>query len=190
GAHASLLGFNHTMEPDRPVFVQPVTSAGITVGDDVWIGSNVVVVDGVTIGEHSVIGAGAVVTKDVPAWSVMAGNPARRIRDRREPRGTSGGSSPVVGRDLPARLEAFAGMARDQVGDVLARCWGDGDGVVGTFVDRPGGPPTVRAMCDAVEIADLLLGHAPPHLSSEEIVDRLRAAQDPVTGLVPQFDGD
>ncbi|RRR75586.1 DapH/DapD/GlmU-related protein, partial [Streptomyces sp. RP5T] len=86
GAHTSLLGFNHSMAPDRPVFRQPLTSRGIQVGDDVWIGSHVVVVDGVTIGDHCVIGAGAVVTRDVPAWSVAAGNPARVLRDRREGR--------------------------------------------------------------------------------------------------------
>ena len=86
GAHSSLLGFNHGAEPELPVHQQPVTSRGITVGDDVWIGSQVVVVDGVSIGDHCVIGAGAVVTKDLPAWTVAAGNPARPLRDRRDPR--------------------------------------------------------------------------------------------------------
>ncbi|MEO7913368.1 MAG: acyltransferase [Roseiflexaceae bacterium] len=86
GAHSSLLGFNHTFALlDRPVYQQPMSSRGITVGDDVWIGSHVVVVDGVTIGEHSVIGAGAVVTRDVPPYSVVAGNPAKVLRDRRAP---------------------------------------------------------------------------------------------------------
>lgn len=88
GAHTSLLGFNHSMAPDRPVFRQPLTSRGIRIGDDVWIGSHVIVVDGVTIGDHCVIGAGAVVTRSLPAWSVAAGNPARVLRDRREVRGT------------------------------------------------------------------------------------------------------
>lgn len=77
GAHSSLLAFNHGTSPDLPVHQQPVTSCGITIGDDVWIGSHVVVVDGVSIGDHCVIGAGAVVTKDLPAWTVAAGNPAR-----------------------------------------------------------------------------------------------------------------
>ncbi|MFD1145586.1 hypothetical protein, partial [Saccharothrix hoggarensis] len=48
-----------------------------------------------------------------------------------------------------------------------------------------GAPPTVRAHCDAVEVADLLLGSPPPQLSAAEHVERLRASQDPVTGLVP-----
>ena len=52
----------------------------ITVGDDVWIGANVTVLPGVTIGSNTVIGAGSVVTRDIPDWSVAAGNPCRVIR--------------------------------------------------------------------------------------------------------------
>jgi acetyltransferase-like isoleucine patch superfamily enzyme len=158
GAHTSVLGFNHSMRPELPVFKQPVVSKGITIGDDVWIGSNVVIVDGVTIGEHSVIGAGAVVTKDVAAWSVMAGNPARRLRDRRdvavERSGAGGGG--VVDDDLAARLASFGRMVREQAPDVLARCWTPGDrGNPGRFLDRPDTGPAVRAWCDAVEIAEV-----------------------------------
>jgi acetyltransferase-like isoleucine patch superfamily enzyme len=83
GAHTSILGFNHSMEPDRPVFRQPSTERGITIGDDVWIGSHVVITDGVTVGSHAVIGAGSVVTRDVPPWSVVGGNPARVLGTRR-----------------------------------------------------------------------------------------------------------
>jgi maltose O-acetyltransferase len=52
----------------------------VTIGDDVWLGGNVVVCPGVTIGNGSVIGAGSVVTKDIPAGVLAAGNPARVIR--------------------------------------------------------------------------------------------------------------
>ena len=52
----------------------------ITVGNNVWFGGNVVVLPGVTVGDNSVVGAGSVVTKDVPAFSVVSGNPARVIR--------------------------------------------------------------------------------------------------------------
>jgi acetyltransferase-like isoleucine patch superfamily enzyme len=52
----------------------------ITVGDNVWIGGNVVICPGVTIGSNSVIGAGSVVTRDIPAWSVAVGNPARVVK--------------------------------------------------------------------------------------------------------------
>jgi len=53
----------------------------ITIGDDVWIAANVTVLPGVTIGARSVIGAGSVVTKDIPADVVAAGNPARVIKE-------------------------------------------------------------------------------------------------------------
>ncbi|MFJ8051783.1 acyltransferase [Streptomyces luteogriseus] len=181
GAHSSLLGFNHGSAPDLPVHQQPVTSRGITVGDDVWIGSHVVVVDGVTIGDHCVIGAGAVVTKDLPAWSVAAGNPARRLRDRREPRGAKRPAGPE---DLAEELRTFAGTARARATELLDRSWRPD---TGRYADRPGSEPTVRAHCDAVEIADLLLKDVPPHLPAPEHVERLRALQDPATGLIPEY---
>ncbi len=52
----------------------------ITVGNNVWIGANVVVLPGVTIGDNCVIGAGSVVTKDIPPHSLAVGNPCRVIR--------------------------------------------------------------------------------------------------------------
>jgi acetyltransferase-like isoleucine patch superfamily enzyme len=176
GAHASILAFNHGTAPDRPIFKQPHTALGITVGDDVWIGSNVVVLDGVTIGAHSIIGAGAVVTKNVDEWSVVVGNPARKLRDRRD--------EPAP-KDLADRAAAFAAKAREQAGDVLACCY---DGV--RFVDRPGldHEGAVRPWCDAIEISDLLLRRAPDGHSTDDLVRRLRARQDPRTGLVAPGD--
>ena len=52
----------------------------VTIGDNVWIGGNVVINPGVTIGDNVVIGAGSVVTKDIPSWSIAVGNPCRVIR--------------------------------------------------------------------------------------------------------------
>lgn len=52
----------------------------VSIGDNVWIGGNTVICPGVTIGSNCVIGAGSVVTKDIPEWSVAAGNPCRVIR--------------------------------------------------------------------------------------------------------------
>lgn len=195
GAYSSLLAFNHGFAPDEPVFRQPHTSKGIAVGDDVWIGSNVTVLDGVRIGSHAVIGAGAVVTKDIPDWRVAVGNPARVVRDRRDNNDSGSSATPtttstsIVGRDggkhadLPDRLARFAKRARDQVGDILARAY-DGE----RFLDRPGQPPTVRAWCDAVEISDLLRRRAPDQHNRADLIARLRAWQDPDTGLSP--DGD
>ncbi len=54
--------------------------AEVVIGDNVWIGGNSVICPGVHIGDNTVIGAGSVVTKDIPAWSVAAGNPCRVIR--------------------------------------------------------------------------------------------------------------
>jgi acetyltransferase-like isoleucine patch superfamily enzyme len=175
GAHSSLLGFNHTFELlDRPVYQQPISSRGITVGDDVWIGSHVVVVDGVTIGEHSVIGAGAVVTRDIPSYSVVAGNPAKVLRDRRAP-------AVRAKADLGQQLAAFGAKARVQWPDVLERCYAQADA---RFLDRPGAAPTIRAWCDATEIA-ALFGGTPPHTTVPELIERLQSFQDPQTGLLP-----
>lgn len=74
-------GLNHVYEDVKiPISEQPVTTATITVEDDCWIGANAVLTAGVTIGKHSVIAGGAVVTKNIPPFSVAVGNPARVIK--------------------------------------------------------------------------------------------------------------
>ncbi|ADO73618.1 acetyltransferase [Stigmatella aurantiaca DW4/3-1] len=83
---AALYAFNHGLAPDRPIREQPVTSRGIRVGADVWIGANAGVTDGVTVGDHAVVAMGAVVTRDVPEWAIVAGVPARVVGDRRQKR--------------------------------------------------------------------------------------------------------
>ena len=52
----------------------------VKIGNNVWIGGNAIICPGVTIGDDCVIGAGSVVTKDIPAWSIAAGNPCKVIR--------------------------------------------------------------------------------------------------------------
>ncbi|WP_028112054.1 acyltransferase [Ferrimonas kyonanensis] len=81
----SIYAFNHGMALDQPLYQQGVSSKGVVIGKDVWVGARVCIVDGVTIGDHAVIGMGSVVTKDVPAYAKVAGNPARVIGDRRQP---------------------------------------------------------------------------------------------------------
>ena len=74
-------GLNHEYkDPGASIQAQPVTTAPIVIEDDCWIAANVVITAGVTIGKHCVIGAGSVVTKNIPPFSVAAGNPARVIR--------------------------------------------------------------------------------------------------------------
>ncbi|MEZ4672669.1 MAG: acyltransferase [Caldilineaceae bacterium] len=80
-----LLAVNHVyQDPTRPMIEQGITAEGITVEDDVWIGAGAIITDGVRIGKGAVVAAGAVVTKDVPAHTVVGGVPARVIKEIRE----------------------------------------------------------------------------------------------------------
>jgi acetyltransferase-like isoleucine patch superfamily enzyme len=67
-------------DPDLPVIAQPMSRGYIIVADGAFIGVNAVILPNVRIGRHAVVGAGAVVTRDVPDFCVVAGNPARIIR--------------------------------------------------------------------------------------------------------------
>jgi acetyltransferase-like isoleucine patch superfamily enzyme len=68
-------------DPEQPITWQGFQSKGPTrIGENCWLGANVVVTSGVTIGERCVIGANSVVTRDVPAFSIAAGSPARVLR--------------------------------------------------------------------------------------------------------------
>lgn len=82
---ARLVAFEHGIAPEESVREQSVSSRGIVLGDDVWIGANAVVTDGVVIGDHAIVGAGAVVTKGVPVYAIVGGVPARILGDRRDP---------------------------------------------------------------------------------------------------------
>ncbi len=77
-----ILAVNHVFDdPSRPFTEQGITAEGITVEDDVWIGSGAILTDGIRVGKGSVVAAGAVVSKDVPPYSVVAGVPARVVRE-------------------------------------------------------------------------------------------------------------
>ena len=75
---------NHVFQRcDIPMMFQASSAEQpVFIGDDVWIGARVILLPGVHIGDHAIVGAGAVVTKNVPDWSIVGGNPARVIRDR------------------------------------------------------------------------------------------------------------
>lgn len=82
-AQTGIIANNHNFaDPVQKIRDQGVTQKGIVIEDDCWLGFGVKVLDGVTIGQGSVIGAGAVVTKDIPAYSVAVGVPAKAIANR------------------------------------------------------------------------------------------------------------
>ena len=71
---------NHGRAPSAVMNLQPLESAPITLGRNVWLGAKCVVLKGVTIGDGSIIGAGSVLTKSVPSGETWAGVPARPVR--------------------------------------------------------------------------------------------------------------
>lgn len=76
-----IIAVNHVFDdPDLPFVKQGITAEGIVIEDDVWLGASVIITDGVHIGRGAVVAAGAVVTKDVPAHTVVAGIPAQVIK--------------------------------------------------------------------------------------------------------------
>jgi acetyltransferase-like isoleucine patch superfamily enzyme len=82
-SNCGIYGNNHIFsDPNILVRKQGFTCLGITIEDDCWLGTGVKVLDGITIGQGSVIGANAVVTKDIPPYSVAVGVPARVISKR------------------------------------------------------------------------------------------------------------
>ena len=88
GSHVNLAqsititALNHNFEDkSQRIDDQGVSTDPVIVGDDIWIGANAVILPGVSIGHHSVVAAGAVVTKDVPPHSLVAGVPAKIIKE-------------------------------------------------------------------------------------------------------------
>lgn len=87
GSHVNLAqgitvtALNHNFaDNDKRIDEQGVSTKAVVIGDDVWIGTNAVILPGVTIGRHVVVAAGAVVTKDVPDHTLVAGVPAKVVK--------------------------------------------------------------------------------------------------------------
>lgn len=78
GPEATILTLGH--DPQSPDFAD--RGGDVTIGDRVWIAYRVIILPGTTIGDGAVVGAGAVVTKHVEPYSIVAGNPARKIGER------------------------------------------------------------------------------------------------------------
>jgi acetyltransferase-like isoleucine patch superfamily enzyme len=178
---ASIIGFNHNFaDPDRPIHQQGVSSAGIVIGDDVWIGANAVVLDGVEICRGAIVAAGAVVSRDVAPNAIVGGVPARVIRWR----GAAPAGAPASGGDegIDAVLERLGKAVAAQWPDILAR-HRTADGYLSYEADGIR-RPSMRHLCDAIEIA-AGFGTRPPDLDVPAAVARLTAVQDPETGLLP-----
>jgi acetyltransferase-like isoleucine patch superfamily enzyme len=87
-----IIAVNHVFDdPNQPFIDQGITAEGIVIEDDVWLGAGAVITDGVRVGRGAVVAAGAVVTKDVPAHTIVAGVPARPIREITGQEAISGG---------------------------------------------------------------------------------------------------
>ena len=133
---ASIIAENHIhSDVLHPITQQGNYRRGITLEDDVWIGAGVCVVDGVRIGAHSIAGAGAVVTKDVPPYSIVGGNPARVLKNR-------------VDTAFGEKLELFCKHVKEQLPGILA-AHRSGNLYTDTSINQP----PVRAFCDAAELA-------------------------------------
>jgi acetyltransferase-like isoleucine patch superfamily enzyme len=92
-AHTTIITSNHVFDdPDRLIREQGHRSRGIVIEDDVWIASGARILDGVRIGRGAVVAAGAVVNRDVPAYAVVGGVPARPLKSRRPQARASGDS--------------------------------------------------------------------------------------------------
>ena len=83
-ANVTLISENHGMDPlsEVPYHAQPLTTGPISIGEGCWLGQNVCVLPGVSIGKRCIIGANAVVSKDVPDYSIAVGVPAKVVKMR------------------------------------------------------------------------------------------------------------
>jgi acetyltransferase-like isoleucine patch superfamily enzyme len=181
GAYACLIGSNHGFsDTNIPVSKQATSSKGIVLGNDVWVGSHVTIVDGVHVGEHAVLGAGSVVTKNVPACAVVAGNPARVLRMR---------TPPLKPRHfkLIAELRNFGDKVQPQIESLLRGYQYNNPSGLVLFRDTAEKTTVgrVRPICDAVEIA-AMFGQLDTQMWCKQIAPMLQGFQNSTSGFVPE----
>ena len=81
----TIVASNHIhTDTNTEIYKQGIISRGVEINNDVWIGANVTILDGVSIGTGSIIGAGSVVSKNIPAYSIAYGTPAKVHKNRKE----------------------------------------------------------------------------------------------------------
>ncbi len=181
-SHVTIVGFNHSYSDlNTPIHTQALTSKGIDIGNDVWIGANAVVCDGVTIGNHAIIAAGAIVTKDIEEYAIVGGNPARVLKSRLPDHNPNVLATSVLKRlaqkaelQLPAILMHHLGCSVDEMNskdDWIALIQHSGE---------------ARTLCDAIELSAAL--------GCTELLDKkalfaplLQSLQDEETGLIPEL---
>ena len=156
---ASIIADNHNhSDVLQPIMKQGTSGKGICIGSDVWIGANACLVDGITVGSHSIIGAGAVVTKDIPTYSIVGGVPAKVLKNR-------------IREAFGEKLRTFCQMVDSQLDEIM-ECHFQNE----EFVDSSINQSPVRAWCDAVEIMGMF-DRIPSQMSREQLIDRLRQMQ-------------
>lgn len=79
--NVTISGLNHNFQDiNKTISSQGVSTSQIVIEDDVWVGANSVILSGVQIGKHSIIAAGSIVTRSIPSFCIVAGNPAKIIK--------------------------------------------------------------------------------------------------------------
>ena len=155
---ASIIAENHGhYDITVPITYQPCSSKGIIIKNNVWIGANTVITDGVTIGENSIVAAGSVVTKDVPDYTIVGGNPAKVIKNRIE----------FYFKD---KLQIFCNKIKSEIETIVNSHWVDGK-----FVDSTKQSPN-RAWCDAVELLSMFDKDSYP-IDKKDLIKKMQAMQ-------------
>ena len=82
GPRATIVSFNHGHGKNTPIRRQAFEEKAVEIGEDCWLGAGCIILPGVSIGKGAVVGAGAIVTKNIAPYTIVAGNPAKKIKKR------------------------------------------------------------------------------------------------------------